>query len=282
MTYDERAKALNGIGLTAVPCWIRPMYTLSNGQRARAEAAIAVARAEVGVSTCLDEWTSVVDRTVAKVMSHCVQKHARRSGRAVVLNSCHYDVIEWLNPDWIIDCNAGTYTNRRSLCRDFKRTEQLNFEVRAVGRETWKPFSRYHYLNARLAGGKVFCFGIFHGEDQIGFGAYSNYVIGDQKCFHSNRVVIHPDYAGFGLGIRFINETAKEMVRNGYRIKAKFSSLPLHKARQRDLLWRLTDVQRNMKSSFTTLASRSKAFRTKVVTYHYDFIWKQQSEEKPA
>jgi ATPase subunit of ABC transporter with duplicated ATPase domains len=29
---------LNGIGLNSVPCWLRPVKTLSNGQKARAEA----------------------------------------------------------------------------------------------------------------------------------------------------------------------------------------------------------------------------------------------------
>ena len=100
MSYDECAAALLSMGLTSVPCWIRPVYTLSNGQRARAEAALALHQpGPQGV--VLDEWTSVVDRTVAKVMSHCVQKHARRTGKPITLVSCHYDVLEWLQPDCI-------------------------------------------------------------------------------------------------------------------------------------------------------------------------------------
>ncbi len=31
-SYEDCAKLLSGIGLTSVPCWIRPIYTLSNGQ----------------------------------------------------------------------------------------------------------------------------------------------------------------------------------------------------------------------------------------------------------
>lgn len=112
LDYDTCARLLGGSGLTSVPCWIRPAYTLSNGQRARAEAAIAMTNTDKVI--LIDEWTSVVDRTVAKVMSHCIQKHARKENKTIILCACHYDIIEWLNPDWIIDCNKQTYENRRT------------------------------------------------------------------------------------------------------------------------------------------------------------------------
>jgi ABC-type glutathione transport system ATPase component len=91
-TYDECANLLTGIGLAQVPCWIRPVKTLSNGQKARAEAALLMCNNEL---TVIDEFTSVVDRTVAKAMAHCIQKHARKQNKQIVLLSCHYDVIEW-------------------------------------------------------------------------------------------------------------------------------------------------------------------------------------------
>ncbi len=110
-SYDDCVNILTGVGLSQVPCWIRPVSTLSNGQRARALAALAIAQNSSTI--VLDEWTSVVDRTVAKAMSHCVQKQIRRSNKSIILCSCHYDVIEWLAPDWVIDCNAQTFTNTR-------------------------------------------------------------------------------------------------------------------------------------------------------------------------
>jgi len=109
MEYNDCAALLIGVGLSQVVCWIRPSVTLSNGQRVRAEIALHMAHDVSGV-VAIDEWTSVVDRTVAKAMSHTVQKHARRNKRRFVLCSCHYDVIEWLQPDWILDCNKQTFT----------------------------------------------------------------------------------------------------------------------------------------------------------------------------
>lgn len=106
MSYEDCAAVLGGIGLTSVITWIRPVYTLSNGQRARAEAALLMTMNEF---VLIDEWTSVVDRTVAKAMSVCVHKYAKKVGKKIILLSCHYDIIEWIKPDWLIDCNKQQF-----------------------------------------------------------------------------------------------------------------------------------------------------------------------------
>mgnify|MGYP000557251467 FL=1 len=48
----------------------------------------------------IDEFTSVVDRDVAKAMSNALQKFIRRSNKRIILSSCHFDIMEWLLPDW--------------------------------------------------------------------------------------------------------------------------------------------------------------------------------------
>lgn len=113
MSYESCVEALTGVGLSSIPCWIRPVYTLSNGQRARAEAALAIAMAKKGDTVVFDEWTSTVDRNVAKIMSHRLQKVARKKGVRVVVCSCHYDVLPWLEPDWSIDCNEQKYEKKK-------------------------------------------------------------------------------------------------------------------------------------------------------------------------
>jgi ABC-type dipeptide/oligopeptide/nickel transport system ATPase subunit len=280
LTYDQCVDLLTAIGLTAVVCWIRPVKTLSNGQKARAEAALALAK---NLDLCaLDEWTSVVDRTVAKVMSHCVQKSFRKNKKKVVLISCHYDVIDWLNPDWIIDCNEQKFIDRRSLHLDQRqRSEKLKFDVREIDKSSWAYFSKYHYLSDKLAGGQNICFGLFHEDKQIGFQCFSNYVPdrpGRARILHSNRTVIHPDYAGMGLGILLINETSKIIRSRGYVVMAKFSSTPVYKAMIKTGLWELLkeDVQIGRMRTGKTLgrmgAGKSGGFRENVKTYSFRFI----------
>lgn len=292
-SYDECAAMLSGVGLTSVVCWIRPAVTLSNGQRSRAEVALQMARqAATGAVTVIDEWTSVVDRTVAKVMSHCIAKHARKTGKRIVLLSCHYDVADWLNPDWVIDCNQQSYIDRRLLCRDFKRSERLEFEIREVGGETWRYFSKYHYLSERLPGGSIKTFGMFSGSDQVGFICFANYVPHSDKSkpmqMHMNRLVIHPDYAGLGLGIDLTNKTSAIMAQRGFDVRAKFSSTPVYIAMSRQPCWKLTAVERAIGKDAAARANgstmggavkktsgnmmRGSGFRMDVKTYSFKFI----------
>lgn len=282
-SYDDCASALTGMGLTSIPCWVRPAITLSTGQKARAEAALKFASEEK--ITVIDEWTSTVDRTVAKVMSHAIQKEARKSNRTLVLVGCHYDVIEWLNPDWIIDCNTQSYLDRRSMVGAFTRSDRLSFDVRECDKRSWKYFSKYHYLSPNLPGGKIFTFGLFEGDRQVGFQCFACYSMVDKKLYHSNRVVVHPDYVGFGLGIQMATVGANEMVKRGFTVKAKLTSLAMVKARQNHRNWKLREVKRMVsKSSNSPLAKsflkkadqisaegRNKAKLNYVKYFFYDF-----------
>lgn len=247
-TYDECAGILNGIGLNSVPCWVRPVKTLSNGQKARAEAVLLMT--QNSDLTVIDEWTSVVDRTVAKAMSHCIQKFAHKNKKRIILLSCHYDIIEWVKPDWLIDCNKQEFVLPKSDNFFFTERDKLEFTIREVGRESWKYFSKYHYLSEKLPGGKIYTFGLFHGENQVGFQCFANYtpnVKGRKEIFHSNRTVIHPDYAGLGMGIKLINLTSRYMVEKyHHKIMAKFSSVPVFKAMIRQQEWKYLGTKRLM------------------------------------
>jgi ABC-type iron transport system FetAB ATPase subunit len=250
MSYDDCANALNGIGLSQVTCWVKPAGALSNGQKARAEAALQMTSNKPFV--VIDEFTSVVDRSVAKVMAHCIQKFARKFKKKITLISCHYDVTEWLNPDWIIDCNAETYTDRRLLRQDFKRSETFEFEIAKCDKNSWSRFSKYHYLNHRLPGGHIETFGIYFEGQQIGFQCFANYVPhrkNTQRIMHSNRTVIHPDYVGFGIGMKLIDLTSAIMKKEGFSVMAKFSSIPVYKSMIRNKNWKLCASSSNTSSS---------------------------------
>lgn len=275
MEYDQCAELLNGIGLSSVPCWIKPIAALSNGQQARAIAALAMCQDKEII--VLDEWTSVVDRTVAKAMSFCVQKMARRTGKKIILLSCHYDVLEWLDPDWVIDCNKVEFSNRRLL-----RREKLSFDVRVCDRSSWKYFSKYHYLSEKIPGGKNFFYGLFCGQDQIGFLVFSNYVPirkNSIPVFHFNRLVIHPDYCGFGLGVKFLNAACRDFKRRAMcKIMGKFSSIPTLRALQRDRSnWRFVEQKRdigiNSQSPIVTEGGRGvRGMRHTVTAYVFQYI----------
>ena len=283
MSYEDCAKMLNGIGLNSVPCWIRPVKTLSNGQRARAEAVYLMTQSDEIIF--IDEWTSVVDRTVAKAMSLCLYKYAKRNNKRLVLCSCHVDILEWLNPDWMIDCNKQKFILPESEAFFFNKREQLQFEIKEIDRASWKYFSKYHYLSERLPGGKLYLYGLFYNGNQIGFQCFANYVPYTESeklkkrkiIYHSNRTVIHPDYNGLGLGIKLINKTSELLLKKiNCRIMAKFSSAPVYKAMIKQDVWKYKGFKRTFgkfpMGGGAKMTSKTGQREKGIKTYNFEYI----------
>jgi len=103
---DEAINKLSAVGLNSIPSWYKPYKVLSNGERFRADLAAKIENGAV-----IDEFTSVVDRNVAKAASVALSKYIKKHNiRNVVLSTCHRDILEWLEPDWIIDTDLGEYS----------------------------------------------------------------------------------------------------------------------------------------------------------------------------
>ena len=99
-SVDDITKTFYAVGFGSVPSWLKPYHVLSNGEKMRVD----VARSILGRDfTVFDEFTSVVDRDVAKTLCVAVAKSIRRSGKKFVAVSCHKDIIEYLQPDWVFD-----------------------------------------------------------------------------------------------------------------------------------------------------------------------------------
>lgn len=103
--------ALGGVGLGDVPSWLRPFKVLSNGEQFRAGLAKIICDAPE--KCIIDEFTSVVDRQIAQIGAGAFSKAWRRNkGSKVVLLSCHYDVIDWVQPDWVYDTREGVLVKK--------------------------------------------------------------------------------------------------------------------------------------------------------------------------
>ena len=102
LSEQDACDLLSSIGLSSVPTWLRKPSELSNGERARLDIAKAIYDADGGV-VLLDEYTSVVNRAAAKSMSYALQRYARSKGIRIIIASCHFDIVEWLQPDYIFN-----------------------------------------------------------------------------------------------------------------------------------------------------------------------------------
>lgn len=105
---DVATGALAAVGLGDVPSWLRPHQVLSMGEQFRANLARLVAEGPDRV--VVDEFTSVVDRQIARIGSMAFAKAVRRGAGQVILLSCHHDIVEWLEPDWCYDTGTGEMT----------------------------------------------------------------------------------------------------------------------------------------------------------------------------
>lgn len=127
-SMNEVTAALSAVGLGDVPAWLRPFKVLSNGEQFRAGLARLICDAPDKV--IVDEFTSVVDRQIAKIGASAFAKAWRRNGKKqIILLSCHYDIIEWLQPDWVYDTRVSEVKkksqNDRLLNSTFGRSTEV-------------------------------------------------------------------------------------------------------------------------------------------------------------
>jgi ABC-type dipeptide/oligopeptide/nickel transport system ATPase subunit len=107
----EVTKALSSVGFASPPDWLKSYDCLSQGEKMRVDIARAL---------CLDkqlivfgEFTSVVDREIAKVSAFAIAKSVRRSGKHFIAVTCHYDVVDWLEPDWVLCTDTMEFTQKK-------------------------------------------------------------------------------------------------------------------------------------------------------------------------
>jgi ABC-type ATPase with predicted acetyltransferase domain len=111
-TPDDAINALTAVGLNTVPSWYKPYHVLSNGEKFRADLAIRLDIGRESGYVIVDEYTSVVDRNVAKAASVAISRYVKRHNiKNVILSTCHRDILEWLEPDWVIDTDVGEFTD---------------------------------------------------------------------------------------------------------------------------------------------------------------------------
>lgn len=113
-------KMFYAVGFGSVPSWLKPYKVLSNGEKMRVDLARALLEKDFIV---FDEFTSVVDRQVAKTACIAINKAIKNTNKKFIAVSCHKDIIEWLQPDWLFDTDEMKQVFQ--LAHDLKKNLQL-------------------------------------------------------------------------------------------------------------------------------------------------------------
>lgn len=224
--------ALSAVGFSSPPMWLKPFAHLSNGQQFRVELARAVLERAGGL--VYDEFTSVVDRDAARIGSAAVAKMLRSRGMPpFVAVSCHYDIIDWLDPDWVYDVGSSRFEWRRR-----RRFPEVVIEVHRTSPDAWGIFRTHHYLDHHIHKSAQCYLGLWEGAP-VAFGAVLHFPHANEDRFkREHRIVVLPDYQGIGIGNRFSEHLARRYVEQGYRYISTTSNPAMIYHRARSPLWR--------------------------------------------
>lgn len=238
--FDAVTGALAAVGLGSVPSWLRPYAVLSNGEKFRADLAKIICEAPERV--IVDEFTSVVDRQIAKFGALAFQKAWRRTKGKCVLLSCHYDILDWVEPDWVFDTATGKF-QRGSLWR----RPSFELEIWQTDKRYWHLFEPHYYLKLPSMIAATYYVGAVDGEPVCHIGLSPRI---DIKAMRASRMVVMPEWQGAGIGMRFLNAVCEMQVtgrgRFGDKVKAVYfhTSHPgLSSALRRDKRWRQVSAE---------------------------------------
>ncbi len=237
MSIKEISLLLSSVGFSSPPAWLRPFSKLSNGEQFRVTVARALAEAKGEAPVVLDEFTSVVDRTVAQVGSAAVARTVRQRGQKFIAVTCHYDVADWLQPDWVYEVPSARFE-----WRSLQRRPAIELEINRVHHSAWRLFAHHHYLSHELNKSAV-CFVAFWKGRPVVFSSWLMFMgrlRGDEKARREHRTVCLPDYQGLGLGNIVSSHLAAMWRGQGYRVFSGTSHPSMINHRLRDKNWRMT------------------------------------------
>lgn len=213
--FDQVTAALASVGLGSVPAWLRPYKVLSNGERFRADLARLVS--EAPARAVVDEFTSVVDRQIAKVGALAFQKAWRRGTGQCVLLSCHYDILDWLEPDWIFDTATGKYAGR-----GLWRRPRFDVELWETDWRYWPLFEPHHYLKLPRMIAATNYVATVDGELVAHVAVATRQGLVEARAC---RLVVMPEWQGAGVGLRFLDAVCQRWLEGKNRYGLRLTSL---------------------------------------------------------
>lgn len=277
LTPDDAIERLMAVGLNSIPSWCRPHHVLSNGEQFRANLA-----RQLNSGAIIDEFTSVVDRNVAKAVSCSLRRYVDKKGlKNIVVASCHHDILEWLRPDWYFDTTDGSLHDGR-----FLRRPQIEIRIYPCKRSIWSMFAKHHYLSASLnpsCRSYLATADFGEGENIVGFVSSISFPSGHFKnAYREHRTVVLPDFQGIGIGPRISDMVAQIHVNEGKRYFSRTAHPRFGSYRDHSELWRKTSKYKKLRDDIANGKKRGKplynnySFDDTRVCFSHEYIGKSE------
>jgi hypothetical protein len=189
----------------------------------------------------------------------------RKNKLQFIAVTCHYDVLDWLEPDWVYDVATGEMTvagggsnpsvstglwpvlmertteaapDREGLQRIYHRPK-IEMEIIRSHTSAWQRFKPHHYLSASLHPAAA-CYVALVNDQPAAFTAVLPFPHPTHSGWREHRTVCLPDFQGVGIG-----NTMSEFIAGLYRATGKpYFSTTSHPAmiyhRAKSPLWRMS------------------------------------------
>jgi ABC-type ATPase with predicted acetyltransferase domain len=231
----EITAALSSVGFSSPPSWLKPYAVLSNGEKFRSDLARAIVDERDLV--VVDEFTSVVDRTVGRIGANAVAKAVRaRPGKRFVAVTCHDDVTDWLQPDWVLEPHVGAFA-----WREVQRRPRVDLEIVRADYAAWAWFHPHHYLTANLHRSARCFVGLVDGRPACFAGVLPMPHPKRSDLCSLSRIVVLPDFQGLGLGAYSFVEAVARVAAANRKVMCVGTSHPaLIGAWAKSPLWHMT------------------------------------------
>jgi ABC-type lipoprotein export system ATPase subunit/GNAT superfamily N-acetyltransferase len=188
LPLDRATALLSSCGLAEPRLMVRRPTELSDGERWRFRLAWALAHEPQWIA--VDEFTSPLDRTLAKVIAYNLRRQCQRTNVGVLIATCHDDVLADLAPDLHVRCDHGSepclWGRGESPPRigDRLSSPSSNGEIPLFlpppaisfagdlritrgSKADWPAFARWHYRSHRLGSVRWVTL-LWHGAQRIG------------------------------------------------------------------------------------------------------------------
>jgi GNAT superfamily N-acetyltransferase len=182
--------------------------------------------------------------------------------------TCHYDVADWLEPDWVVDTSTGRLLRRSLLWTNpLWRRPAIELEIHRCDMAAWQMFSRHHYLSGNLPRGAR-CYLTTWDGIPVNFSATVP-LVAKKNHRRFSRIVTLPDFQGIGIGMRAVATIAELHRAEGHRVSVTSSHPALVRHCQRSPLWRLVGIRKWDQPRRSKIFSTYRPTRRTVVSFEY-------------
>jgi ABC-type lipoprotein export system ATPase subunit len=263
LTPTDIIESLSKVGFSSPPDWLKPFNVLSNGQKMRVELARIILESDKPF--IYDEFTSLVDRQVAKIGSYAISKFIKKQNKKMIAITCHNDVEEWIEADWVYN------VDKQEFYWGLLRRPEIKIDIRKATSDEWKQFKQFHYLDANNNNSSHKYIAEINGECVAWCSIlhFPHPFIKNMKKVH--RLVVKPDYQGIGLGIKFLDYIADKYKKNKFRFTIVTSQPALVFALIKNNKWAMTRKPSNVKKNKKGVLSRTTSDKRLTASFEYKY-----------